>query len=116
MRELSVNQPEDFERLNPREQYILLEFCKNQFTVSNNYSKRTSYGLKHYFECFPMGFYITNGQFKGAMLKAGYKVKDKTALNWQFNIDKNRVKALEVYVNENRRKERKLIEELSEEE
>ena len=30
--------------------------------------------------------YFTNGEFKGAMLESGYKVKDKTTQNWVFNI------------------------------
>jgi hypothetical protein len=31
-------------------------------------------------------FYVTNGEFKGAMLKAGFKVLDKTEMNWHFNV------------------------------
>jgi hypothetical protein len=33
----------------------------------------SSYALKHYFEVADDGFYITNGQFKGAMLEAGFE-------------------------------------------
>ncbi|MBM6357241.1 hypothetical protein H6K10_03780 [Staphylococcus epidermidis] len=49
-------------------------------------TRRTSYGLKHVFErryrkvlsgTFESS-YVTNGQFKGVMLKAGFDVKDKT--------------------------------------
>jgi len=31
-------------------------------------------------------FYVYNGVFKGAMLAAGYKVKNKSDRNWVFNI------------------------------
>ena len=30
--------------------------------------------------------YFTNGEFKGAMLQAGYKVRNKKTQNWVFNV------------------------------
>ncbi|MDU6094507.1 hypothetical protein ACXXH6_05650 [Staphylococcus epidermidis] len=39
--------------------------------------------------------YVTNGQFKGAMLKAGFDVKDKTQLNWHFNVSEKSIKELD---------------------
>ena len=48
------------------------------------YSTRTSYGIKHDFE--REGFYLTNGQFKGAMLAAGYDPEKANELNWTFKI------------------------------
>ena len=44
----------------------------------------TSYRLKYEFEA--EGFYVTNGQFKGAMLTIGFVPKDEYTLNWQFRI------------------------------
>ena len=35
----------------------------------------TSFDLKKAFSCDPKGFYITNGQLKGAMEKAGFSLK-----------------------------------------
>lgn len=49
----------------------------------NNY--RTSYGIKHYAER-NLGFYISNNQFKDAMLLYGYKPVNETELNWHFRI------------------------------
>lgn len=39
--------------------------------------------------------YVTNGQFKGAMLKAGFDVKDKIQLNWHFNVSEKSIKELD---------------------
>ena len=63
----------------------------------------TSYGLKHVFgrryrKVLSGTFessYVTNGQFKGAMLKAGFDVKDKTQLNWHFNVSEKSIKELD---------------------
>jgi hypothetical protein len=45
---------------------------------------RNSYGMKHDFEA--VGFYVTNGMFKGAMLAAGYQPTETTRndINWKF--------------------------------
>ncbi len=51
---------------------------------AKSYEEQTSYGLKHNFE--REAFYITNGQFKGAMLSLGYAPKDENALNWEFKV------------------------------
>lgn len=42
----------------------------------------TSYTMKHDFE--RVGFYVTNGAFKGAMLAFGYEPAEREALNWRF--------------------------------
>lgn len=47
----------------------------------------SSYGLKHLFEAV-VREYVTNDQFKGAMLKAGYSPYDPAKLNWYFKIYK----------------------------
>lgn len=46
-----------------------------------------SYFLKDLYQK-STGHYVTNGQFKGAMLEAGFKVLDKNAQNWVFNVSK----------------------------
>lgn len=50
------------------------------------YKRRTSAGLMQLFEQTTNGFHVSNGQFKGAMLAAGYQPVDHTALNWLFHI------------------------------
>ena len=53
------------------------------------YDKRNSYGLKHDFERSAPGIscaYMTNGQFKGAMLAAGYEPVDRSEDEWHFKI------------------------------
>jgi hypothetical protein len=80
------NQPEAFDFLAPGQQKHLIEWINANFEPIKTFNTRhTSYGLKHVFES-DGGFYISNGAFKGAMLKCGFKVKDKSALNWVFNI------------------------------
>jgi len=49
-----------------------------------NYS-HTSYGLKHLFHSSTQ-IYVTNDQFKGAMLLNGYLSSDPEDLNWQYKI------------------------------
>lgn len=81
--------PESFYELPLDQQKALLNWIKLNFIPIKTFSAHnTSYGLKHLFEESTNGFYITNGQFKGAMVKNGYNVKDKNALNWHFNISK----------------------------
>lgn len=49
----------------------------------------SSYGIKE-LVILPNGMYsyFTNDEFKGAMLVAGYKVKDESELNWTFNLSR----------------------------
>lgn len=55
----------------------------------------TSYGLKHLMSR-ATGIYITNDQFKDAMLEAGYQPANPMDLNWVFSISK-RSPAFDVY-------------------
>lgn len=47
----------------------------------------TSYGLKHIMES-DIDLYVTNSQFKEAMLICGYEPHDPSRLNWNFRISK----------------------------
>jgi hypothetical protein len=49
------------------------------------YSCITSYGLKHILDR-DIGIYLTNNQFKDAMMMCGYKPKDANELNWHYFI------------------------------
>ena len=80
--------PENFDKLPLERQNQLLNWISENLKPRKTFNDRhTSYGLKHLVK-FSDGTnsYFTNGEFKGAMLKSGYRVKDKSALNWVFNI------------------------------
>jgi hypothetical protein len=90
---MSANQPskfdmpEEYERLTSEERGILLDWIDQKITPAKSvYKWATSYGLKHQFEVSSEGFYITNGQFKGAMLAAGYQPSSPYKNNWHFRI------------------------------
>lgn len=92
---LGLNNPEDFENLSDEQKEILVKWIPFYLGRADRfYKKLSSYDLKDLFEKSPQGFYITNGQFKGAMLTAEYSVADKKALNWHFNISKLYVERL----------------------
>lgn len=76
--------PSDFDSLTKEEQYALLYWIKNSLVRSNKYADRSSYGVKHDFEA--EAFYISNGQFKGAMLLLGYQPRHIDDLNWIFRM------------------------------
>ena len=45
----------------------------------------SSYDVKYYFERAPLGFYVTNGQVKGAMEEAGFKgIDDGDGINLYY--------------------------------
>lgn len=83
-----ANHLSDFDRLTPEEQVALRYWIGASIMLASNYDGTTSYGMKHDFE--REGFYITNGQFKGAMVLSGYTPKDFYVLNWTFKV-KHRV-------------------------
>lgn len=80
--------PEQFDLLPPERQRLLLDWIDANLTPIQRFNWRhTSYGLKHLVR-FEDGenAYFTNGEFKGAMLKAGFQVQSFDALNWVFNV------------------------------
>ena len=77
-----------FENLSVEQQNEVLEWIKqNLVSIKSFNPKHDSYELKHLVR-FSDGKrpYLTNGQFKGAMLRAGYRVQDMNAQNWKFNV------------------------------
>jgi hypothetical protein len=79
------DRPEAYARLAPAEQAALLEWIRLAIKPAKTVDRSTtSYGIKHDFE--KVGFYITNGQFKGTMVAAGYAPVDPNELNWEFRI------------------------------
>ncbi len=85
LRDLPLNRPEDHDALTHKEQAALGVWIAANMRPSRTPDPyRTSYGIKHRFEESEGGFYLSNGQFKGAMLVAGYEPVDATELNWRF--------------------------------
>ena len=78
------DRPEAYARMTAVEQATLLEWIRLAIKPAKTIAPTTSYGIKHDFEV--PGFYITNGQLKGAMLTAGYVPVDPSELNWEFKI------------------------------
>ena len=93
---LIENKPEHFNDLTEQEQQDLISWCLKLEKIKSFNRIRSSYGLKHDFQNSPNGFYVTNGQFKGAMLQAGFSVQNKDELNWFFNISKKSLRQLQV--------------------
>jgi hypothetical protein len=78
------DRPEAYEKLSPAEQAALLEWIRLAIKPAKTVAPSISYGIKHDFE--RAGFYVTNGQFKGAMLATGYALVNPDELNWEFRI------------------------------
>lgn len=70
------------------EQAALVSFCSaafaSDFIRPMKRVNESSYGLKHLFEGTERGFYVTNGQFKMAMLFAGFAPDDPRDHNWSY--------------------------------
>ncbi|TQD27944.1 hypothetical protein FKV42_02410 [Methanolobus vulcani] len=51
-------------------------------------SKKTyaSFALKTLFEESPVGFFVTNKQFKEAMVRCNFAPVNKNKLNWDFRV------------------------------
>ena len=63
-----------------------LEWIKANFIPRKTpYMHSTSYGLKHKLQS-ALGIYLTNNQYKDAMLECGYEPVDPDALNWCYCI------------------------------
>lgn len=78
-----MDDPAAFARLSPAQQACLLAWCAYALRPARRASPWSSYGVKHVYSA-GSGIYITNGEFKGAMLAAGYRPIDPTARNWRF--------------------------------
>ena len=66
----------------------VITWREKYFTRSKTmYLDICSYGLKQILEQ-DTGIYLTNGQFKGAMILSRFTSKNIDELNWYFNISK----------------------------
>ncbi len=59
----------------------------NLFPRKTVLTTHTSYGIKHILER-DTGIYLTNNEFKDAMLMCGYKPSNPNDLNWCYCISK----------------------------
>ena len=59
----------------------------NLFPRKTVLDSHTSYGLKHILER-DTGIYLTNNEFKDAMLMCGYEPANPNDLNWCYGISK----------------------------
>lgn len=67
-------------------QKLVLDWIRVSFIPIKTVNKKhTSYGLKHLLE-HETGLYLTNNQFKHAMLLSGYYPEKAGDLNWRFRI------------------------------
>lgn len=81
-----VDRPSQFLNLGSDVQATVLKWCKEYFIKTKSFNEKyTSYGLKHILQ-HQNGTYLTNGQFKGAMILSGFDTKNINDLNWVFNI------------------------------
>jgi uncharacterized protein YozE (UPF0346 family) len=72
--------------LEPDEQLKVGGWIRNNIRAGRIVMKgHSSYGLKHILER-DTGIYMTNNQFKDAMLLAGHKPVNPRELNWHFRI------------------------------
>lgn len=70
------------------EQRVVLNWIRENFISSEKHFRyKTSYSLKHAAE-HSTGIYLTNNQFKDAMMMCGYNPVDPNALNWEYCISK----------------------------
>lgn len=71
------------------EQEIISNWINDYLIPRESVNKElTSYSIKHKLEA-DTGIYLTNNQFKDAMLMEGYKPSNPNALNWTFGISKH---------------------------
>jgi hypothetical protein len=80
-----VNQPSTYAELPDEEKAVLQEWIRAELAPSSEVGPHASYRLKHILQRLE-GLYVTNGEWKGAMLVAGYQPIDRMELNWQFRF------------------------------
>lgn len=79
------NHPGGYYFLSDEEKDVLKDWIEgNVRRVKRVVHTHSSYGLKHDFSASERGFYVTNGEFKGAMLANGFDPVNKHDKNWLF--------------------------------
>ena len=85
-KEQDINSPEDYKTLTPEEQTTVADWIDENIQpfCGKDKCNLSSYILKDMMRV-QTGLYLTNGQFKGAMLLAGYQ-RESGETNWTFRI------------------------------
>ena len=82
-----IDHPEEFDKLPDDQKKIVIKWIKENILPRKTVNHiHTSYGLKHIFEADKIGFYMTNGMFKGAMIACGHEPVKKDDLNCNYRI------------------------------
>lgn len=85
---IRINHPDRFNEMAKNDKRIAIQWIEENIqarkTPLYNWS---SYGIKHFLE-HQSKLYMTNGEFKGAMLHCGHKPVNEHELNWYFCISK----------------------------
>ena len=76
-------QPSSYEHLAEDEKAALQEWIAKELRPSKSEGRLGSYPLKHVYQRLERR-YVTEGQFKGGMLVAGYKPLDRAEPCWRF--------------------------------
>jgi hypothetical protein len=79
-----ADDPRSFNSIALECQLVLLAWIGYAIEPSKKINRRSSYEIKHDFE--HVGFPVTNGIFKGAMLASGYKPKERRDQMWYYAI------------------------------
>lgn len=82
---LRLNHPNCYDELSQEDKQAVIGWIEQKFEKASRTYSISSYGLKHDFER-DTGIYVSNGEFKGAMLTAGFKPVNANELNWYFKI------------------------------
>lgn len=85
------NDERDFYELSPERQEVLLNWIRaHLYPISTiNYDHDSSV-IRGLINLGPgEDSYFSNGQFKGAMLEAGFRCSSRKAWNWHFNVSEN---------------------------
>lgn len=90
-----TDSPLAFYKMLDREREIIAVWCDQLVKIKTINQRHSSYGLKHIFSA--SAFYVTNGEFKGAMLAAGFTPDDTTRINWCFNVSERSIKQVASY-------------------
>ena len=81
--------PKTFDELSiERQEHVLNWIAANLIQIKSFNYLHSSYGLKHMYQSVfsPEDRYLTNGEFRGAMLKAGFKKSVAADGKWYFNL------------------------------
>ncbi len=67
------------------QQVVLMWIADNIRPIKSGNYNHSSYGMKHILQHDTM-IYLTNNQFKDAMMQCGYNPVDENRLNWNYRV------------------------------